>query len=97
MPPGLPEATRKSIGDYRDDAWGEMPSLSAYVRMYEDAAAWVHPAKVIGIALNTFDLSDEDARAACAAVTAETGLPCTDMVRFGGEELVEAVCGTTQL
>ena len=61
--------------------------------MYETAASWVHPAKVVGIALNTFDLSDDAARAACARVTAETGLPCADMVRFDGEVLVEAVCG----
>jgi uncharacterized NAD-dependent epimerase/dehydratase family protein len=41
--------------------------------------------------LNTYDLSDADARAACEAATRETGLPCTDPVRFSPGPLVEAV------
>ena len=37
------------------------------------------------IALNTRGLDDDEARAAIAAATEETGLPATDPVRFGAE------------
>ena len=45
----------------------------------------------IAIALNTFDLSDEDARAAIAAAEAETGLPATDPVRYDPKPIVDAI------
>ncbi len=46
---------------------------------------------MIGISLNTYDLSEAEAKAACAAATAETGLPCTDPVRFDSAPLVNAI------
>ena len=42
----------------------------------------MHPTKVIGISLNTYDMTEEAARRACEAATRETGLPATDPVRF---------------
>ena len=54
-------------------------------------AAPIKPAKVIGLALNCFDLSEDEAQAAIKAAEAETGLPATDVVRFGAEKLVDAV------
>ena len=54
-------------------------------------AAPIKPAKVIGLALNCFDLSDAEAQAAIKAAEAETGLPATDVVRFGADKLVDAV------
>ncbi len=50
-------------------------------------------AKVIGIALNTRDLSPTEADAAIAATQQETGLPVTDPVRYGGDVLANAVLG----
>jgi uncharacterized NAD-dependent epimerase/dehydratase family protein len=46
---------------------------------------------VIGISLNTYDLSDDAARRACEAAASETGLPVTDPVRFDAAPLLEAV------
>jgi uncharacterized NAD-dependent epimerase/dehydratase family protein len=46
---------------------------------------------VIGIALNTYDLSEAEARAACEEATRDTGLPATDPVRFSPEPLVDAI------
>jgi uncharacterized NAD-dependent epimerase/dehydratase family protein len=87
------QATRQFIGDYRPEAWLAIPPLSEYVRLYEAIAATVHPSKVIGIALNTYDLSDEDARRACEEAARETGLPCTDPVRFDSAPLLDAIAG----
>jgi uncharacterized NAD-dependent epimerase/dehydratase family protein len=51
----------------------------------------VKPAPVIGIAVNTYDLSEPEAMAACDRAEEATGLPATDPVRFGAGRLVDAV------
>ncbi len=71
-----------------------LPSLSRFVEIYESAASWIKPAKVVGISLNTSTLAEDDARAAIAKAQAETGLPATDPVRFGVDGLVEALVNT---
>jgi uncharacterized NAD-dependent epimerase/dehydratase family protein len=85
------QSTRDYIGDYREAAWLRIPPLSEYVRLYETIGSAVHPTRVIGISLNTYDLSDEAARRACEAATRETGLPATDPVRFDSDPLIEAI------
>jgi uncharacterized NAD-dependent epimerase/dehydratase family protein len=85
------QSTREYIGDYREAAWLRIPPLAEYVRLYETVAEFVHPTRTIGISLNTFDLTESAARAACAAATRDTGLPCTDPVRFDPAPLVDAV------
>ena len=85
------QATRDYIGDYREAAWLKIPPLADYVRLYEFVAGFVHPTRTIAISLNTFDLDEVAARAACEAATRETGLPCTDPVRFDPAPLVDAV------
>jgi len=61
------------------------------ITQYEAMAAPIKPAKVIGLALNCFDLSEDEAREAVIKTEAETGLPATDVVRFGADKLVDAV------
>jgi uncharacterized NAD-dependent epimerase/dehydratase family protein len=71
-----------------------IPSLSKVVQLYESVATAggaFAPVKVVGIALNTFDLSESKAEVAIEQVQLETGLPCTDAIRFGAEPLLEAV------
>jgi len=85
------QATREYIGDYREEAWLRIPPLADYVRLYETVAGFVHPTRTLGISLNTFDLTESGARDACEAATRETGLPCTDPVRFDPAPLVDAV------
>jgi uncharacterized NAD-dependent epimerase/dehydratase family protein len=41
--------------------------------------------------MNTYDLTDAEAREACAAATRDTGLPCTDPVRFDSAPVLDAV------
>jgi uncharacterized NAD-dependent epimerase/dehydratase family protein len=85
------QSTREYIGDYRQAAWLRIPPLGEYVRLYETIGSAVHPTKVIGISLNTYDMTDAEARRACEAAARETGLPATDPVRFDPAPLVDAV------
>ncbi|KAH0533845.1 hypothetical protein FGG08_007530 [Glutinoglossum americanum] len=71
--------------------WVKIPPLAEVAALYEAICAPIQPAKVVGIALNGGYLPDDDVRAACEAIEAETGLPTTDTVRFGGEKLLDAV------
>ena len=85
------QSSREYLGDYREAAWLRIPPLSEYIRWYESIGSAVHPTRVIGISLNTYDLSEEAARRACEEATRETGLPATDPVRFSASPLLEAV------
>jgi uncharacterized NAD-dependent epimerase/dehydratase family protein len=75
---------------HRQD-WVPIPPLADLVRLHELVAAPLRPAPVIAIALNTFDLSDDDARSAIARAESETGLPATDPVRYDPAPLVDAI------
>ena len=68
-----------------------IPPLSELVDLHERMSLLARPARVLAVALNTRDLSEEDARAAIAAAEAETGLPAGDPVRFGAATLVDAL------
>ncbi len=85
------QPTREFIGDYREASWLRLPPLGEYVRLYEQIGSAVHPTRVIGICLNTYDLSEADARAAGERAAAETGLPATDPVRFDPAPLLDAI------
>src|ERR1043166_836536 len=85
------QSTREYIGEYRGRPWLRIPPLTDYIRMYELIGSAVHPTRVIGICLNTYDLDDAAARAACARAEADTGLPSTDPVRFDPAPLLDAV------
>jgi uncharacterized NAD-dependent epimerase/dehydratase family protein len=46
---------------------------------------------VVGIALNTRNLDELEAKNAIAQTTAQTGLPCTDPIRFGADLLLNTI------
>jgi len=85
------QASREYIGDYRQAAWLKIPPLSEYVKLYEHIGSSVHPTRVVAICLNTYDLDEPAARAACEAAALETGLPCTDPVRFDPAPVLDAL------
>jgi len=88
------QATRDYIGDYHGrEPWVKIPPYPELIDIYERAAHPVHPTKVIGICLNTYDMTESAARDAIAQAAEETGLPATDPVRFESDALVEAIIG----
>jgi uncharacterized NAD-dependent epimerase/dehydratase family protein len=71
-----------------------IPPLPEVIKMYETVATAggaFKPVSVVGVALNTKDLDEEKAKEAIAQTIAETGLPCTDAVRFGAGVLLDAI------
>jgi uncharacterized NAD-dependent epimerase/dehydratase family protein len=71
-----------------------IPPLSKVIQMYEivaTAGGAFAPVKVVAVALNTFHLNPVEAEMAIEQVQLETGLPCTDVIRFGAEPLLDAV------
>jgi uncharacterized NAD-dependent epimerase/dehydratase family protein len=68
-----------------------IPPLSRVQAIYEAAAGWLKPAPTVAVALNTYGLSDEDARKAISDAERETGLPADDPVRYGAGTLLEAI------
>lgn len=69
------------------------PPLNHWVHLHESLMAPLHPSRVIGVALNTFGMEDAAARAAVAEAAQVTGLPATDVIRFGVDPLVAAIEG----
>ncbi len=67
------------------------PPLAEWVRMHEMLMRHLYPSRVIGVALNTFGMDEAAARAAVTDATSNTGLPATDVIRFGPAPLVEAI------
>jgi uncharacterized NAD-dependent epimerase/dehydratase family protein len=61
------------------------------ITLHENMVRALRPAPVIALALNTFDLSDEQAQRAIEAATVETGLPCTDPVRYAPDPIAGAI------
>lgn len=74
-----------------------LPSLTATIKANEHMASLLRPSKVVGIAMNTWGMSKEDADRAIAAAREETGLPCQDPVRDGVKELFDAIIANEEI
>jgi uncharacterized NAD-dependent epimerase/dehydratase family protein len=82
-------AGRGAIHGYESFA---LPTPEEYVDLYEDLAAPVQGAEVVAGALNTKDVDGDDAaREAVDEFGAAIDAPATDVVRYGAEEILEAV------
>ncbi|NET37033.1 MAG: DUF1611 domain-containing protein [Cyanothece sp. SIO1E1] len=71
-----------------------IPSLAKVIHVYETVASAggaFDPVKVVAIALNTAHLDQAGAIAAIEQTQIETGLPCTDVVRFGADAILDAI------
>ena len=71
-----------------------IPPLDEFIKLNEAVAKVCgsqNPAKTIGIALNTTGLSGKEAEDKVLTVERLTGLPTTDVVRFGTEKIINAI------
>ena len=67
-----------------------VPDLKSFIMLHENLCSVIgtYPeAKVVGIALNTSDLTDSSSKATIAQMEDEIKLPVQDVVRFGAEKL----------
>ena len=72
----------------------EIPPLPEVIQLYETVAragGAFADVKVAAIALNTFHLNVSEAQTAIEQVQAETKLPCTDVVRFGADVILDTL------
>jgi uncharacterized NAD-dependent epimerase/dehydratase family protein len=69
----------------------KIPPLSQLVRLYEEASAPVLRSRVVAVALNTYRLSEEEARRHREEAQQETGLPVGDVVRWGCEDIYRSL------
>jgi uncharacterized NAD-dependent epimerase/dehydratase family protein len=79
--------TRKTIRHLQTP----IPPLPEVIDLHERIMKPIFPTKVIGMALNTFGMQEPAARQAVEDVKTLTGLPTTDVIRFGADPLAEAV------
>ena len=71
-----------------------LPSLKRMIAFNEDTVSWVRPerpCKVVGLALMTHDLAEQEAQDALKQAENETGLPATDVLRSGAGVLMDAL------
>ena len=82
------EATRRHIRDCEADP---IPEPQTLIEIYERLAAVVHPGRVVGVAVNTAEIDEAAALETLRQIESRTGLPSTDVVRFGIGPLLGAV------
>ena len=68
----------------------KIDSLNQFIKIYEDMSLPLRKAKVVGISLNTYGLSENEANEAIKKIENETNLPTSDPVRQTGEKLLKA-------
>ncbi len=68
-----------------------LPPLKETIGVHEALLSPILPSKVVGISLNSADLSDDEAKNEIERIEEETGLPTTDCVRFGAGRLMDAL------
>ena len=78
----------------RSPEWVKVPNLLSFIKLNEELANVLGTyanSKVVGIALNTSRLDEDEAKNYIAKVETETGLPAADVVRFGGDKIFDKI------
>jgi uncharacterized NAD-dependent epimerase/dehydratase family protein len=91
LPHAMVMCAQPSRTSINNNAWVKIPPLPQLIEMHERITAQLRPAPVIAVALNTYDLSDQEARESIERIADETGLPTTDPVRYDPAPVVEAI------
>ncbi|HEX2189827.1 MAG TPA: DUF1611 domain-containing protein [Longimicrobiaceae bacterium] len=74
-----------------------IPPVRDMIRLYEQMAALIRPAPVIGIGINELGMDDETYLRETERIEAETGLPTVATTRVGAQRLADAVVGHLRL
>jgi uncharacterized NAD-dependent epimerase/dehydratase family protein len=75
------------VSDYGIDT----DDLHQAITLHENLLAFVKPAKIIAVSLNTYNLTQNKAADWIEVIHQQTGLPVTDPLRFGAKILTEAI------
>ena len=68
----------------------DIPPLQQQMQAFEVMSRLRHPCQIIGIAVNTRNLTPEQAEKELADAESTFGLPACDVYRFGAQKLVDA-------
>lgn len=68
-----------------------IPKLPYLIKLHEELAGLICKSKVIGIGVNTVEMSEKQALKAIKKIEKETGLPAEDVYRTGAKKLADAV------
>jgi len=66
-------------------------NIAEIIRLHEEMLSFVRPSKVIGICVNTYNLSNEKSVELIKEIKDKTGLPVTDPIKFGVKNLVDEI------
>lgn len=94
QPTGLVLVHRAGATQIRDFPHVSLPPLAEVIQLYEtvsSAGGAFGQVKVKAIALNTLGLNNREAEAIIQSTQELIGLPCSDVVRYGGATLLPAV------
>lgn len=91
LPHAMVLCTQPSRTTIYRNPWVPIPPVRDVIRLYEQSMQYLRPSPVIAIAMNTFDLSDAEAREAVDRMQQETGLPATDTVRYDPAPIANAI------
>ncbi len=69
-----------------------LKSLAEILQVYETMANLRMPSQVIGVAMNSRKVTEEEAEMERDRVRSELGLPVCDVFRHGPDDLVQAIC-----
>lgn len=68
-----------------------IPPLGELVTVHESLMRPIRESKVVGVALNCFDLSEVESQAAVDSTREQLNLPVTDVIRYGAGPLVDSL------
>ena len=75
---------------HKSEPRSPLSPLAAQWAAYEQAAALLHPARIVGVALNTHGVDEDIVRSEVRRIAAEFGVPVADPLREGCEALLSA-------
>ncbi|MBI2995761.1 MAG: DUF1611 domain-containing protein [Candidatus Melainabacteria bacterium] len=79
--------------EYLKNTKVKIGSLNEFINIYESISLPLRKAKVVGIGLNTYELSKRETSDAIKKIEDETGLIASDPVKETGEKLLRACLG----